>query len=55
VIYSRGVLGAARISINYIKDNIKARKRLRCYLIDILQVFVSKAYLSASRSNTTRS
>jgi hypothetical protein len=44
VMYSKGVLGAARISVNYIKDNIKARKRLRCYLIDVLQAFVSNAY-----------
>jgi hypothetical protein len=36
VIYSKGVLGVARILVNYIKDNIKARKRLQCYLIDIL-------------------
>jgi len=31
-IYSKGVLGAARISVNYSQDNIKARKRLRSYL-----------------------
>jgi hypothetical protein len=42
VIYSRGVLGATRISVNYIKDDIKAWKRLRCYLIDVLQAFVLK-------------
>lgn len=39
VMYSKGVLGAARILVNYIKDDIKARKRLRCYLIDVLQAF----------------
>jgi hypothetical protein len=33
--YSKGVLGAARISVNYVKDDIKAQKRLRCYLIDM--------------------
>jgi hypothetical protein len=43
-IYSKGVLGAARISVNYSKDDIKARKRLRCYLIDVFQAFVSDAY-----------
>jgi hypothetical protein len=36
VIYSKGVLGAARMSVNYSKDDIKARKRLRCYLIELL-------------------
>ena len=41
VTYRKGVLGVARISVNYIKDDIKAWKRLRCYLIDVLQAFVS--------------
>jgi hypothetical protein len=29
-----------KISVNYIKDDIKARKRLRYYLMDVLQAFV---------------
>jgi hypothetical protein len=33
VMYSKGVLGTARILVNYSKDDIKARKRLRCYLM----------------------
>ena len=42
VIYSKGVLGAAQISVNYIKDDIKARKSLRCYLIDVTASFCIK-------------
>jgi hypothetical protein len=44
VMYSKGVLGTTRISVNYSKDNIKARKRLRSYLTDVLQAFESNAY-----------
>ena len=43
-IYSKGVLGTARISVNYSKDDIKARKRPRSYLTDVLQAFESNAY-----------
>ena len=36
MICSKGVLSATRILVNYIKSDIKARKRLRCYLIELL-------------------
>jgi hypothetical protein len=38
------ILGAARILVNYNKDGIKARKRLRYYLVDVLQAFVLDAH-----------
>ena len=46
MMYNKGVLGAARnlSKLHSSKDNIKARKRLRSYLTDVLQAFVSNAY-----------